>query len=341
MIKKRVKVFGIALKIDFLLAVILAIFSCSAVHNSSLSAVHAQPAHQIRVIGHRGAAGLAPENTLAAFSKACETEVDAVELDVLLTKDQKIVVHHDFILKSDIARTPDGKWLPVDGPAVNTLTLDELKTYDVGRLKPGTRYAGRYPEQAPADGERIPTLDQVIELIKSHCRPATELWVEIKTNPEKPALTPAPETVAAAVVQLLRKRGFAGRTRILSFDWRTLAHVQKIAPDIPTVYLSILGVRFNNIKPGRPGASPWMAGLDIDDFNGSIPGAVKAAGGRHWASFYKDLSYRRMQEAHDLGLQVFAWTPDSRSQMQLLIDKQADGIITNRPDILRELIRGD
>ncbi|MEJ2284318.1 MAG: glycerophosphodiester phosphodiesterase [Desulfobacterales bacterium] len=323
------------------LTVSLDFFSCLTGGKSSLPADQTQPADQILVIGHRGAAGLAPENTLAAFSRACETEVDAVELDVLLTKDQIIVVHHDFILKSDIARAPDGKWLQSDGPAVYTLTLDELKTYDVGRLKPGTRYARRYPEQAPADGERIPTLDQVVELIKNHCSPAIELWVEIKTNPEKPLLTPAPETVADAVVQLLRKRGFAGRTRILSFDWRALVHVQKIAPDIPTVYLSILGVRFNNIEPGRPGASPWMAGLDIDNFNGSIPSAVKAAGGSYWASYYKDLSYRRVQEAHDLGLRVFAWTPDSRSQMQLLIDKKIDGIITNRPDILKDLLSQD
>jgi glycerophosphoryl diester phosphodiesterase len=219
--------------------------------------------------------------------------------------------------------------------------MSELTAYDVGRLKPGTRYAKRYPDQEPVDGERVPTLDQVIELMKNHCSQATEIWVEIKTNPEKPALTPAPETVADAVVQVLRKQRFEGRGRILSFDWRALVHVQKIAPDIPTVYLSIVGVRLNNIKPGQPGASPWMAGLDIDDFNGSIPRAIKAAGGRYWASYYKELSYQRMQEAHELGLRVFAWTPDSRSQMQLLIDKQVNGIITNRPDILKELIRVD
>ena len=323
------------------LAVISAIISCSAAETGSLSPDHVQPGQHIDVIGHRGAAGLAPENTLAAFNKACETGVNAVELDVLLTKDRELVVHHDFTLKPDIARTPDGKWLAVDGPAINTLTLNELKTYDVGRLKPGTRYAKRYPDQEPADGERVPTLDQVIELMKNHCSQATELWVEIKTNPEKPGLTPSPETVADAVVQVLKKQGFEGRSRTLSFDWRALVHVQKIAPDIPTVYLSIVGVRLNNIKPGQPGASSWMAGLDIDDFSGSIPRAVKAAGGRCWASYYKELSYRRIQEAHALGLQVFAWTPDSRSQMQLLIEKQVDGIITNRPDILKDIIRRD
>ena len=295
----------------------------------------------IQVTGHRGAAGLAPENTLAAFRKACEIGVNAVELDVLLSKDRNLVVHHDYALKADIARTPDGKWLQDDGPAIRTMTLRELKAYDVGRLKSGTSYAKRYPEQVPADGQRIPTLDEVIELTKNQCNDSTELWVEIKTSPENPSLTPPPETVADAVMAVLKKHEFAGRTRILSFDWRALAHVHKIAPDIPTVYLSILGRRLNNIKPGQPGASPWMAGLDIDDFDGSIPRAVQAAGGKYWGSYYKDLSYRRMQEARALGLQVFAWTPDTRSQMQLLIEKQVNGIITNRPDILKDLIHCD
>jgi len=330
------------------LAVISAIISCATAETGSRSPDHVQPAQHIYVIGHRGAAGLAPEaaglapeNTLAAFNRACEIGVQAVELDVLLTGDRKLVVHHDYVLNADIARKPDGKWLRGDNRAINTLTISELKKYDVGRLKPGARYAKRYPAQEPADGERIPSLDQVIELLKNNCSQATELWVEIKTNPEKPSLTPSPEAVADAVVQVLRKQGFEGRSRTLSFDWRALVHVQKIAPDIPTVYLSIVGVRLNNIKPGQPGASSWMAGLDIDDFSGSIPRAVKAAGGRYWASYYKDLSSRRIQEAHELGLQVFAWTPDSRSQMQLLIEKKVDGIITNRPDILKSILRGN
>jgi len=83
------------------------------------------------------------------------------------------------------------------------------------------------------------------------------------------------------VIKILREENISDRARILSFDWRNLVHVQKIAPDIPTVYLSLEGVRLDNIKPGRPGASPWMAGFDIDDFAGSIPRAVQAASGRY------------------------------------------------------------
>ena len=296
---------------------------------------------RFKVIGHRGAAGLAPENTLSAFARACEIGVDAVEFDILLTADRKAVVYHDFSLKPELTRTSDGKWLKsASPPAIQDLMLADLKTYDVGRLKPGTPYSRRYPEQTPVDGERIPTLREVIRLHKNQCNPATELWIEIKTSPEKPELTPAPEVVAEAVVNILREEKISDQARIVSFDWRNLVHIQKVAPDIPTVYNSLEGVRLNNIKPGQPGASPWMAGLDIDDFSGSIPHAVQAAGGRYWAPYYKHVTIGNIQTAHQLGLQVFVWTVDSRSEMERLFDMGVDGITTNRPDILKEVLKG-
>ena len=297
-----------------------------------------KPVENLYIVGHRGAAGLKPENTLAAFREACEIGVDAVELDVFLTADSTIVVHHDYTLKPETTRTADGEWLSLSGSAIKDLTLAQLKTYDVGRLKPNTRYSQRYPEQKSADGQRIPILGEVISLLETTCEPANQLWVEIKTNPEKPNLTPAPELVVDAVVLLLHRQDFAHRARILSFDWRALAHVHKIAPEIPAVYLSHVGRRFNTIQPGLSGASPWMAGLDIDDFDGSIPRAVKAAGGKNWAPYYKYITSALLDEAHQLGLEVYVWTVDSRNDMERLIEMGVDGIITNRPDILKSVV---
>ena len=328
--------FGIAILGCALLAVTL---SCQSPEYVALSTGLEVSNKKVTVIGHRGAAGLAPENTLAAFARACEIEVDAVEFDVLLTADGETIVYHDYNLKPEITRTTDGKWLADSSPpAINELTLAELKTYDVGRLKPHTRYARRYPEQKVVDGQRIPTLREVILLYSQQCPKPIELWIEIKTTPERPELTPAPEIVSDMVVKILREENLTDHARILSFDWRNLVHVQKIAPDIPTVYLSLEGVRLNNIKPGRPGPSPWMAGLDIDDFAGSIPQAVQAAGGRYWAPYYKHVTHDHIQTAHQLGIQVFVWTPDSRAAMERLIETGVDGIITNRPDILKRLI---
>ncbi len=328
-------------KIFLILTALLLLVTCR--ENVSISAREGRKISQakIPVIGHRGAAGLAPENTLAAFHRACQIGVDGFELDVLITADRQVVVHHDFRLKPEITRTADGKWLANNGrAAIKNLDLAELQAYDVGRLKPYTGYSQRYPDQPAVDGERIPTLREVILLLKNECDRKTQIWVEIKTSPEEPEMTPAPEAVADAVVKILRKEKVSERAYILSFDWRVLVHVQKTAPEIPTVYLSHVGVRLNNIKPGQPGPSPWMAGIDVDDYKGSIPQAVHAAKGRYWAPHFKYITAKLVQEAHRLGIQVFAWTPDSQSDMQRLVEIGVDGIITNRPDILKAVLLG-
>lgn len=335
---------GSIVKQNLAAAAMVATFALLALAASTLAQAPAGPAagkipEKPLVIGHRGAAGLLPENTLAAFAKACELGIDALELDVLVSADGELVVHHDFRLKPEIARTAEGSWVsPESSPAIKDLTLAQLKTYDVGRLKPGTSYAARYPEQTPADGERIPTFKEVIELFKTACRPSIRLFVEIKTSPEEPGLTPPPEVVTDRVVKMVKEAGIAERTWILSFDWRNLVHIQKTAPEIATVYLSIVGSGMNTLKPNQPGASPWMAGLDIDEFNGSAPRAVKAAGGRVWSPYFKNLTPETLADARQLGLNVSVWTPDSPEDMKRLIDMKVDAITTNRPDVLKRLL---
>lgn len=285
------------------------------------------------VIGHRGAAGLEPENTLAGFKRAIDLGVDALELDVLLSADGELVVHHDFTLNPEIARSPNGQW--VDGAhriALKDLTLAGIKTYDVGRLKPGTGYARRFPDQQPRDGARIPTLGEVVALIKQTAPPALVLCIEIKTSPEKPEMTFPPETVAEAVVEVVRSENIVSQTRILSFDWRSLARVQEIAPEIPTVYLTS---KFKQFKPfDKAKTLLWTAGIDPADHGGSLPKMIRAAGGWHWGIKYSQITADQVQKAHDAGIRVYAWTVDSKSDMVRLAAMGVDGIITNRPDIL-------
>jgi len=312
------------------------------VPTSSPSQTPAEKAADVKplIIGHRGAAGLLPENTLGAFARACEIGVDGIELDVLVSADGELVVHHDFRLKPEIARTADGTWISSASPtAVKDLTVAQLKTYDVGRLQPKTSYAGRFPEQTPVDGERIPTFKEVIQLFKKSCNPFTRLFVEIKTSPDELALTPPPEALSEQVVRTLKEEGITERTYILSFDWRNLVHIQKIAPELVTVYLTVSTPGSNTLRPNQPGPSPWMAGLDIDDFNGSAPRAVKAAGGRIWAPFFKNLTPESLGEARQLGLGVCVWTPDSPGDLKQMISMKVDAITTNRPDVLKRLLK--
>lgn len=293
---------------------------------------------KVQVIGHRGAAGLAPENTLAAFRKALDLGVDALEMDVLITADGEVVVHHDFALKPETTRTPDGKWIKdSSAPLIKDLTLAEIKTYDVGRLRPYTLYSRRYPDQKPSDGERIPTLGEVLSLLKCRTDGKSTLWIEIKTSPERRDATQPPEKVVEAVIKVLQERDFLSRTLFLSFDWRALAHARKVAPQVPTVYLSLVSRGLDNIKPGKPGPSPWTAGIDVDDFQGSIPKAVNAAGGKYWGPHYKSITLELVEEAHQSGIRVYPWTVDDRNDMIRLMDMGVDGIITNRPDIFLSL----
>jgi glycerophosphoryl diester phosphodiesterase len=261
---------------------------------------------KLYVIGHRGAAGLAPENTLAAFARAWKIGVDAVELDVLLSADGEVVVHHDYRLNPEMTRSASGDWLNGSlGPAIKNLTLAQLKTYDVGRLKPGTVYWRRYPQQQPVDRACIPTLSEVIAAYKTLSNGSSRLWLEIKTSPEEPELSDSPEDVTEAVMQVLASENVLDHVRILSFDWRALAHVRKLAPDIQTIYLSCTGATMDNIKTGSQGPSPWTAGLNVNDYNGSIPRIVKAAGGCSWAPDRRYLSPEMLAEAHRLGIRVF------------------------------------
>ena len=292
------------------------------------------------VIGHRGAAGLAPENTIAAFGRALSLGVDAIEMDVLLTADDVPVVHHDPRLKPETTRTGDGRWLFDRGPAIRTLPLSEVKKYDVGRLKPGTRYARRYPDQQPADGETIPTLGEVFALAGRMGKRTVQFWIEIKTSPESPDLTAPPEAVADAVVRLADEAVVTGRVVLLSFDWRALVHARQVAPDVPTSFLSAEFGGFNTVHRGRPGASPWLAGFDIDDFAGSLPRTVHAAGGHVWSPHFRHVSPGEMAEAHRLGLGVVLWTVNEASDMRRFIDMGVDGITTDRPDILLEILAG-
>src|SRR6185295_16749944 len=121
----------------------------------------------VEVQGHRGARGLAPENTLPAFTRALEIGVDVLELDTAVTRDGVVVVAHDPLLNPDIARGPDGQYVAKAGPAIHDLTFAELQRYDVGRLKAGTAYAKRYPDQQAVDGTRIPRLSEVFALARS------------------------------------------------------------------------------------------------------------------------------------------------------------------------------
>lgn len=287
--------------------------------------------------GHRGARGLAPENTLPAFAAALSLGVTTLELDTGITKDGVVVISHDPRLNLDITRTKDGSWLAQPGPAIYSLTFDELQQYDVGRLKPGTDYARRYPRQQPMDGTRIPRVVDLFALVARSGNAKVRFNVETKISPLEPAETPEPETFARTLLEVIRRGGMAARTTIQSFDWRTLQVVQRIAPDIPTVYLTAQQRFLDNIAVGHPFGSPWTAGFQHKAY-GSVPKMISAAGGKIWSPYHGDLSEAMLREARRLGLPVVVWTVNDPAQVRKMLDLGVDGIISDRPDLVRRIM---
>jgi glycerophosphoryl diester phosphodiesterase len=289
--------------------------------------------------GHRGARGLAPENTLVAFARALGLGVTTLEMDLAVTRDGVVVVSHDPVLNPDITRGPDGRWLPAPTPRILDLTYVELRRYDVGRLRPGRPYASLYPDQVPADGARIPSLRDVYDLTQRAGNEEVRFNIETKIDPGRPELTPPPAAFVKAVVDVVRGARAAGRTMVQSFDWRTLRLLQETAPEIETVCLTTEELGGGQLERGKPGASPWLGGLDADEHGGSAPRLAAAAKCRVWSPRFRDLSAESLAEAHRLGLRVVPWTANEPADMKALIELGVDGIISDRPDRLREVMR--
>lgn len=288
--------------------------------------------------GHRGARGLWPENTLAAFGGALELGVSTVELDCGLTRDGVIVVTHDPELNPDLTRGADGRFLARTGPRIFDLTFRELESYDVGRLQPGSAYAARFPEQEPVDGERIPRLTDVLALVRARSEGRVRVAIEVKTFPGQPELTATPAAFAAALERDVEATGTLAMVSIMAFDFRVLTAVQRLMPQAATVALTEQQNGGDTVGLGASQPSPWLGGLDPARFGNSVVRLVKATGAGTWGPDYQDLNEQRIAEAHALGLRVVPWTVNATADMERLLESGIDGMTTDRPDVLRELL---
>lgn len=230
-------------------------------------------------IAHRGASGDFPENTLRAFDAAIAAGAAMCELDVQRTADGVLVVIHDDTLD----RTTDGV-----GKVAGS-TFAALRRLD----------AGRWCDPQCA-GERVPTLREVLELVRSRCA----LNVELKAD-----------GIAGPVCALIREQHAEETTLVSSFDWPAIAEVRRIAPAVQTALLTDRAV-------GRALARATTM-------------RVAALNPRHDL-----VDRELCAAAHQRGLKVYAWTVDDPAEMGRLIDAGIDGIMTNYPARLRALKAG-
>ncbi|MEQ8335230.1 glycerophosphodiester phosphodiesterase [Nisaea sp.] len=287
-------------------------------------------ASAVEIQGHRGARGLLPENTLPAFEKALDLGVDVLELDTVVTADGIAVIHHDRALSPDRTRL-NGAWIDRKIP-LNKLTAAELAAYDVGRIRAGSRYAKRFPDQVPVDGTRVPALSDLFAMVAARGNKMVRFNIETKRSPLEPGETPGPDAFAQLLIETARNAGVADRITLQSFDWSTLIAAKRIDPAIPTACLTAEARWLDSAEMGKDGASPWLGGLDVDDFGGSLQKAAKAAGCAIWSPFHRNVTKEAVQAAHAEGLKVIVWTVNEIDDMTRLVGLGVDGLITDYPD---------
>ena len=289
---------------------------------------------------HRGGRGLRPENTLASFENAIRMGVTTLELDIAITADGIPVISHDSALNPDITRDAQGQWLQGRGPLIKSLTLAQLQTYDVGQINPASRYARDYPDQQARHGQRVPTLASLFKMVKDMGANDIHFDMETKIDPTQPDATLPPESFVKTMLAVIREAGMTQRVMVQSFDWRTLELLHQLEPGLRTMYLTIAlegNSIYNTLKDGT-----WTAGHLLKDHGGSVPRMVRASAGQAagviWAPYEKNLSAELVKETQALGLKVIPWTVNEEPSMQRYIEWGVDGIITDYPNRLREVM---
>ena len=305
-------------------------------------------------IAHRGGADLWPENTLPAFENAIALGVDGLECDVQLTADGALVVHHDARLKPEATRL-DGQFLEKPTPRLDALTLSQLRAFDVGSLQEKSAYGERRAQRADMEAVQVPTLADLDTLLAEQTTADFKAYIELKTDMQEAAQA---ETLAQAYLKAVQSSPAADRHIVIGFDWRCISTVRAAHPESPHAYTTMGFAETDpdhesaaNDKPGSLAArirsaskngAPWWAHMDWRDMEGRNHGervlrAIHAAGGQSWLAYWRDVTEETIGLAQELGLQVIAWTVNEPTDMQRLSDLGVDGLITDRPDILKTL----
>ena len=249
----------------------------------------------IQVQGHRGARAMRPENTLPAFEYAIAQGVDALELDMAVTRDGVLVVSHDPELRAPVCTGPR------DRAVIHELTLAEVRQWDCG-----AKQNPLFAKQQPAPGTRMPTLDEVFGLAP---KGKFLFNIETKSFPKRPEVAPPPDEFAKLVLAEIRKHHLETRVVVQSFDFRTLHAMKQLAPEI----------KLSALYSGAPRDFVEIA---------------REAGAQIVSPEYRLVTPENVKAAHAAGLEVLPWTPDTPDAWEKLAAAGVDGIITDDPAAL-------
>lgn len=288
----------------------------------------------VRIIGHRGARGVMPENTIEGFEFTLKSEVPALEFDVVLTKDGVPVVTHNHHLLNAATRGSDGEWLVGEELKVSELRLSELHTFDVGGLDGRTVYGQRFPDQVFLSNVRVPRLADLLDMALRPEGGNILFLLEMKSDPALANKGQAAEQLVTEVVKAVREHGLEQQTVLHSFDWNLLDVCKRLAPDMPRSYLTQSPE--NADDPGED--SSKSIAPDLAKLGMPVPQAVAEANGQMWCPHFLDVTPDLVDLAHDLGLLVSAWTANETEDVKRMIDAGVDGIVTDYPGRVQRIL---
>lgn len=284
-------------------------------------------ANTIRVVGHRGARGILPENSMIGFDFALSIGVDLLEFDVLLTRDNVPVITHNHELNGAATRGLDGHFINGAETKVASLYFEEIKDFDIGRLDGHTDYGQRFREQAQLDGVHIPQLSELFELVSQPKHQHVCMMLELKSDPDLATDREAKKKLVSVVADEIKNAGMENQTLLHSFDWTLLAECKKQLANIPTSFLTQLKQHVDGI--GEESSLHSTPNFDLLDT--CMPDEVKKAGGELWCPHFKDISKDDLLRAKDLGLCVAVWTVNEPDDIEAMINLQVDAIVTDYP----------
>ncbi len=298
-----------------------------------MHAVSTRLIERFDVQAHRGGSGLTAENTLAAFGAALALGVSTLECDVHVSSDDVLVVSHDREIVS-------GRHT---GHLIHELTYAELRTVDVAGLR-----AADFPDRPSSTGLLMPAFDDVLALLAERGADEVGINVEIKYDASAPAAGAPRDVFVELLVGAIRDAGLTERASIQSFDWGALKKVRQADPGMR------LNLLFNPkyLKDIGTMPSPWLDDVRLSDF-GDDPlttaaelgfNAVSPIHGSPYRSGIRDPAYKPLvtpelvAHAHDLGLRVVPYVVDDPDSMAHFVDLGVDGLITDYPDRLRDVL---
>ena len=320
----------------------------SGFNNIDISTTYAKVNYDVFDLeAHRGGRDVRPENTLYSYAYAIELGATSIECDMQLTKDGQIVMSHNPILNSDITRDENGNYIENNKYDIRLMTVDELKKFDVGvmDLNCGEYYDLHGKTQFTYDA-KIPTLEELMQLIQSYGDKNIVLNIETKSYPDPASAgyknNADPKKFVEVFNNIVKKYDMEDRVVLQSFDWQTLIEMKKLNPNISTSALwqeqPSWGRDSESLRRYEKKKSPWLGGLDIKDYQGNPVKAAHAIGADIISPYYTEISKQDVDEAHSLGMKVVPWTVNNEKDMNMLLDMGVDGIISDKPWLLKQVL---